>query len=158
VVESQEVLAQLERMLASACLAPAPSLCRFLRYVVEETLAGRSALLKEYSIGTAVFSRGEKFSPRTDPIVRVQARNLRTRIEQYYAGPGVADPIRIDLPKGAYVPVFEQRQVAAPARKWVLSAVIAVAALLAIVSAAILETQRLSVHHGSGTPRQYLSP
>jgi hypothetical protein len=62
------------------------------------------------------------------------------------------------LPKGAYVPVFEQRQVVAPERrKWMVSAMIVVAALLALVGAAILETQHGAVRHGSGA-RQYLSP
>ena len=83
-----------------------PSLCRFLRFVVEETLAGRSGSLKEYSLGTEVFDRGEAFDPRMDPIVRVQARNLRNRLAQYYAGPGDEDTILIDLPKRTYVPVF----------------------------------------------------
>jgi len=77
-----------------------------LRFVVEETLGGQGASLKEYSLGTQVFDRGEAFDPRMDPIVRVQARNLRTRLAQYYAGPGAADGIAIELPKRTYVPVF----------------------------------------------------
>ena len=100
------VTAQLERILASPPLESSPSLCRFLRYVVEETLAGRSCCLKEYSLGVVAFERGENFDPRIDPIVRVQARNLRGRLGQYYAGPGANDPILIELPKRTYVPVF----------------------------------------------------
>ena len=98
---------QLERILASPQLEASPSLCRFLRFVVEETLAGRGATLKEYSLGAEVFDRGTEFDPRMDPIVRVQARNLRARLAQYYAGPGVNDPIFIDLPKRTYVPTFQ---------------------------------------------------
>jgi serine/threonine-protein kinase len=90
-------------------------LCRFLRYVVEETLAGRGGLIKEYSLGAEVFSRGDDFDPRIDPIVRVQARNLRARMVKYYEGPGATDPIVIDLPKRTYVPVFASREAAAPA-------------------------------------------
>jgi tetratricopeptide (TPR) repeat protein len=97
---------QLERILTNPPLVSSPSLCRFLRYVVEETLAGRGAEIKEHPLGVRVFDRGEDFNPRLDPIVRVQARNLRKRIEGYYAGPGAGDPIRIELPKGTYVPVF----------------------------------------------------
>ena len=105
----ESVTAQLERIVANPPLASSPSLCRFLRYVVEETLAGRSGSLKEYSLGVEVFERGEAFDPRMDPIVRVQARNLRVRLGQYYSGPGAADPVLIELPKRTYVPVFRSR-------------------------------------------------
>ena len=91
---------QLERILNSTQLVTSPSLSRFLRYIVEETLAGRSAEIREYTLGVYVFDRGDDFNPRLDPIVRVQARNLRGRMAKYYEGPGAEDPIRIELPKG----------------------------------------------------------
>jgi hypothetical protein len=97
---------QLERIVNSPPLVSSPSLCRFLRYIVEETLAGRASEIKEHPLGIRVFDRGDEFNPRLDPIVRVQARNLRSRMAKYYAGPGACDPIRIELPKGTYVPVF----------------------------------------------------
>src|SRR5215470_17746257 len=100
---------QLERILNTPPLVSSPSLSRFLRYVVEETVAGRSGAIKEYTLGLNVFDRGEEFNPRLDPIVRVQARNLRSRLEKYYETQGTEDPIRIDLPKGTYVPVFHYR-------------------------------------------------
>ena len=99
---------QLERIINNPPLVSSPSLCRFLRYVVEETLAGRGAEVKEHTLGVRVFDRGADFNPRLDPIVRVQARNLRTRIARYYEGPGAGDPIRIELPKGTYVPIFHR--------------------------------------------------
>jgi tetratricopeptide (TPR) repeat protein len=108
-IEPASVRAQLDRLLKSPQLEASPSLCRFLRFVVEETLAGRGGSLKEYSLGTGVFDRGEAFDPRMDPIVRVQARNLRARLAQYYDGPGATDPVQIDLPKRTYVPVFQAR-------------------------------------------------
>ena len=100
---------QLERILKSAPLVTSPSLSRFLRYIVEETLAGRSASIREYTLGVHVFDRGEDFNPRLDPIVRVQARNLRARVAKYYETQGMNDPIFIELPKGTYVPIFHQR-------------------------------------------------
>jgi hypothetical protein len=100
---------QLERILSTPPLVSSPSLSRFLRYVVEETVSGRSGAIKEYTLGLNVFDRGEEFNPRLDPIVRVQARNLRSRLEKYYRTQGVEDPIRIELPKGTYVPVFHYR-------------------------------------------------
>ena len=107
--EAELVTEELERILKSPPLDNSPSLCRFLRYVVEETLAGRSGSLKEYSLGVVVFERGEEFDPRLDPIVRVQARNLRVRLAQYYGAAGANDPVLIDLPKRTYVPVFRIR-------------------------------------------------
>src|SRR5215813_8487327 len=100
---------QLERILNTPPLVSSPSLSRFLRYVVEETVAGRSGAIKEYTLGLNVFDRGEEFNPRLDPIVRVQARNLRSRLEKYYETQGTEDPIRIELPKGTYVPLFHYR-------------------------------------------------
>ncbi len=112
--DTEFVTAQLDRIVSGPPLASSPSLCRFLRYVVEETLAGRSGSLKEYSLGVVVFDRGDEFDPRLDPIVRVQARNLRVRLAQYYAGPGVDDAVLIELPKRTYVPVFQSRIVKTP--------------------------------------------
>ena len=155
--DSRMVMAQLEKILESPALGSALSLRRFLRHVVEETLAGRGDALKEYSLGASVFGRGENFCPRTDPIVRVQARNLRLRLERYYAGPGAQDPLVIEIPKGTYVPVFRQSGLEAPRRR-LASVMVAVAALLALVSVAVLEA-----HHPADRPepqksRQYLSP
>ncbi len=106
VLALESIRSAVEGVVASPQLDSCPSLCRFLRYVVEETLAGRGANIKEYSLGLEVFHRGESFDPRLDPIVRVQARNLRIRLARYYAGPGANQPVRIELPKRTYVPVF----------------------------------------------------
>src|SRR5260370_37019519 len=105
---------QLALIIKSRTLVSSPSLCRFLRYIVEEPLAGRASGIKEQVLGLEVFDRGPDFNPRLDPIVRVQARNLRSRMAKYYEGPGQADPIRIELPKGTYIPVFHQVGPAAP--------------------------------------------
>jgi Tfp pilus assembly protein PilF len=100
----------LGKIVSSPQLESSPSLCRFLKHVVEETLGGRGDMIKEYSLGAGVFSRGDDFDPRIDPIVRVQARNLRSRMAKYYEGPGAHDPIVIELPKRTYVPVFHDRE------------------------------------------------
>lgn len=81
-------------------------MCRFLRFVVERQLAGRRAELKEYTIGVEVFDRDSRYDPRVDPIVRVEARRLRSKLEAYYHAEGRSDELVIDLPKGSYVPVF----------------------------------------------------
>src|SRR5947199_7095542 len=105
----EAIRAALERIVTSPQLESSPSLCRFLRYVVEETLAGRGGNIKEYSLGAEVFTRGDDFDPRIDPIVRVQARNLRARMAKYYEGAGSEEPLVIQLPKRTYVPVFTCR-------------------------------------------------
>src|SRR3954471_3811506 len=107
--EPDAIRTALEKIVSSSQLESSPSLCRFLRYVVEETLAGRGGMIKEYSLGAEVFARGDDFDPRIDPIVRVQARNLRARMAKYYEGPGAGEPVTIDLPKRTYVPVFAYR-------------------------------------------------
>ena len=100
------VRSQLDRVLGSTDFAPSARMTSFLRYVVEETLEGRAERLKEYTIATEVFGRDESFDPQTNTIVRVEAGRLRRRIERYYLTTGRGDPVRIDLPKGKYVPLF----------------------------------------------------
>jgi tetratricopeptide (TPR) repeat protein len=102
----EAVREQTRKLLDSAVFASSPSLSRFLAYVVDETLDGRSAQVKEYVIGVSVLGRPDDYDPRLDPIVRVQARNLRNRLKIYYEGVGATDSVLIELPKGSYVPVF----------------------------------------------------
>jgi len=75
-------------------------LSRFLRFIVEETIAGHASQLKEYTIGTDVYGRGQDFDPRLDGTVRVEAHKLRTRLEQYYCAAGSSERVRILLRKG----------------------------------------------------------
>ena len=86
---------------------------RLLAYLVEQTLAGRAERLKAYDIALAVLGRDERFDPQQDPIVRLEARRLRRDLEHYYLTAGAADPIRIDIPKGGYVPAFTRPEVPA---------------------------------------------
>ena len=111
-LDPEEIGAQVERVLASRQFTRSHRLCRFLRFSVEQTLAGRSAQLKEQIIGVEVFDRKADYDPRIDPIVRVEARRLRAKLKAYYNSPGRGDPIMILLPKGAYLPFFKMRAVA----------------------------------------------
>ena len=112
---ADEIRRQLDRILASHIFASADRMSGFLRYVVERAMAGESDHVKEYTIGVAVFGRSEQYDPRLDSIVRVEARRLRTKLDEYYASAGREDPIVIEMPRGAYVPTFERRAVPAPA-------------------------------------------
>jgi TolB-like protein len=73
---------------------------------VEKTLAGQADEIKGYTIATQVFGRREDFDQSIDPIVSIQANKLRRALEHYYLVAGQQDALRIDIPKGAYVPTF----------------------------------------------------
>src|SRR5512139_796988 len=97
-----EVRAALERILASRCFQQAGRASDFLRFVVEQTLAGSGQRLKGYTIGVEVFGRPADFDAQSDALVRVEAGRLRRRLVEYYASEGIADPVRITLPRGTY--------------------------------------------------------
>ncbi len=101
-----DVRAQLGRILASPHFAAAERASRFLAYLVEEALAGRSERLKEYTLAVEVFDRDASFDPSANPSVRVEASRLRRRLEHYYLTLGREDPVLIDLPRGTYAPAF----------------------------------------------------
>jgi serine/threonine-protein kinase len=107
---------QLNRILASKTFAQVDRLKRFVGFIVLEAAAGRGGDLKEYVIGVQVFGKDPSFDPRTDPIVRVQARRLRARLVRYYREEGQQDDVIVDLPKGGYAPVFRRREVTAPVK------------------------------------------
>lgn len=105
----ERIRQQLDRILASATFQKVDRLKRFVNFIVVETVAGRGDQLKEYVVGTEVFGKDQSFDPRNDPIVRVQARRLRARLDQYFREEGKADEFVIELPKGGYVPTFKPR-------------------------------------------------
>src|SRR5262245_35209294 len=104
---ASEVGAALERILASRCFQQAGRASDFLRFVVEQTLAGSGPRLKGYTIGVEVFGRPADFDAQSDALVRVEAGRLRRRLVEYYAGEGSADPIKITLPRGTYAADYE---------------------------------------------------
>ena len=107
----QAIRAALARVTASSGFAGAERMRRFILFIAEKTLGGEGETLKEYRIGADVFDRGPNFDPRTDTIVRVEARRLRKKLQEYYERAGRLDPVLITLPKGSYVPAFENREV-----------------------------------------------
>jgi tetratricopeptide (TPR) repeat protein len=108
-VPAAEIRSQLDLILRSRAFIQSHRIRRFLQFVVEESLLGQPHRLKEYLIGLEVFDRREAFDPRVDSIVRVEARRLRYKLEEYYRTEGREDGIRIVLRKGSYVPIFEYR-------------------------------------------------
>ncbi len=102
--KSGDVLAALDRVLSDGDFDGSPRSRAFLRFIVEETLAGRQEGLSQEEIASRVFHRREDFDPTVDPIVRIQAGRLRRSLERYYLLAGARDPVRIELPRGTYVP------------------------------------------------------
>lgn len=100
-----DVRAQLKRIITSPQFPHIGRSAAFLTYAVEETLAGRADRIKGYSVAIEVFKRPNDFT-QDDPVVRIEAGRLRQVLERYYLTAGQHDPIRIDIPKGGYVPTF----------------------------------------------------
>ena len=110
--DQQAIREELARILHSGPFHQSQRRQRFLEFIVNETLAGRSERLKGYNVALEVFDRPETFDPLVDPIVRIEAGRLREKLRDYYEAEGQNDPIRIDLPKGSYAPHIEFRQAA----------------------------------------------
>src|ERR1041385_2697348 len=139
--EPELVRRQLEKIVSSDGFSKADRLCRFLRFTVQASLNGEHDQIKEYSLGREVFDRNDNYDPRLDSIVRVEARRLRTRLDEYYSGAGQLDPIRIEYPKGSYVPVIrpaiQDAQAPPPGRPTAVWVAIAVVVLAAVILGAV---------------------
>jgi len=112
--DRDEISQALQTILASQTFSRSERLRSFLKFVVEMEQLGRGHQLKGYTIGIDVFSRDEAFNPGTDPLVRVQAGKLRRLLNQFYADEGRNQQLRIRIPLGGYVPLYER---AAPVRR-----------------------------------------
>ena len=99
---------QLQRILTSPAFRATKAQKAFLAFVVRKTLSGNSIEIKGYTVATRVFGRRENFDQATDPIVSIQANKLRRALEHYYLTTGDKDPVRIEIPKGSYVPNFTE--------------------------------------------------
>src|SRR5215472_17227059 len=133
---AERVRKQLDRVLSSAAFVRNERLSRFLRFVVQQALDGKTDEVKESLLGIEVFGRVPGYDTRSDSVVRTEAAKLRVRLTEYYASEGASDPVIIELPKGGYAPVFHEGQAvreiaaiaseAAPQRRgkwrWVLAA------------------------------------
>jgi hypothetical protein len=97
----------LERILTSETFGRSERARNLLRYLVEQEQAGHADRLKGFAIAVDVFGKDADFDPSTDAVVRVQAGRLRELLAHYYATEGAAEPIRITVPRGNYVPAYE---------------------------------------------------
>jgi hypothetical protein len=109
------VEAQVERLLATPYFSHSRRFPSFLRFIVEQTIAGNAENLKERTLGIEIFGKSADYDTANDPIVRVTAAEIRKRIAQYYQDPGHQNEMRISLPPGSYIPQFNLSQSAAAA-------------------------------------------
>ena len=105
--EQRAIREELDRVLASPHFNHSKRYPAFLRYIVEEAIAGRAEDIKERTIGIEIFGRPADYETNTDPIVRVTAGAIRRRLSQYYLEPAHAGELTIELPPGTYVPGFQ---------------------------------------------------
>lgn len=108
--KTEDILAQMERVLASSEFHSPERGRRFFRFVVTETLEGRAQFLKAFTIANEIFGRQSSFDAQNDPVVRIEAGRIRRGLERYYLVAGQSDAILITIPKGGYVPHFEYAQ------------------------------------------------
>lgn len=121
-----ELREELEKIIASPEFSGSKRCQALLRYIVEKTLAGQSAELKERTLAVALYARPVDADLEKDSAVRVCASHVRTRLSRYYASAaGAASRWRIELPPGAYTPEFHRAAQdqpdapsARPRRRW----------------------------------------
>jgi hypothetical protein len=98
-----------ERIVVSPSFIKSPRLCSFLTYICDLSLRGRADEINELNIGEALFERARNYDPSIDGIVRSHASRLRQRLDQYFTEEGAHETVRLVIPKGGYIPVFEPR-------------------------------------------------
>lgn len=113
-ITPEAVREELQRIIASRYFRSSKRSRQFLEYVVEQKLLGNEALIKERLIGIEIFGRDLDYATGEDPVVRVQAGEVRRRLELYRNEAHDAGGVLVDLPTGTYVPVFLSRRMAAP--------------------------------------------
>lgn len=142
-VSAIDALEHVGRIVRSKALGSSQTLRRLLEYLARKSVSGDADQLKEYTIGVEAFGKPESYDPRHDSIVRLQASRLRQKIAQYYQTEGEADRVLVDLPKGGFKVVFQQRiaqsaaAAAARSRRWRLVALLLGVALAAVSAFAI---------------------
>ena len=147
-IPADAIRAELDRLLASGGFQYSERLSRFLRFVVEQQLAGNSSQIKETVLAVEIFDRAPTYDSRVESVVRVEARRLREKLTRYYDSEGRGDTVIIALPKGSYAPLFTRRAVAAPTdtappvrrgpRQLRLTTVVAAAVAIGLVAAAAI--------------------
>lgn len=147
VLEVTERKLAVEAILSSRTFRRADQLRRLLAYLVEQEDAGRANELTEYEIGVKALGRSADFTPETDSSVRTRTHALRQKLEEFYRDESPGALIRVEIPRGAYTPVYREAtaspEAAAPAKKpWLWIGAVAIVALsVAAAAGAIVLTR-----------------
>ena len=157
--QSEVVHLELGRILESPSFRTSKRSQKFLRFVVESTLAGNGDLLKESTLAMHVFDRTTDFDSSANATVRVAATEVRKRLTRFYLEHGAGDQVQIALPLGSYIPVFHFRESlppelpAPPSSKWRWrpALAIALAASIALVTSAVIAAVLLYAKANSDT-------
>jgi adenylate cyclase len=103
----ETIRAQLHRILQSSIFRNAVQAKQFLSFVVESTLSGETHRIKQYTIAVDAIGHSPDFDPITNPAMRILGGRVRLMLERYYMEDGQGDDLRIVIPKGRYIPVFQ---------------------------------------------------
>ncbi|MGO8760272.1 MAG: hypothetical protein ACLQG3_19330 [Terracidiphilus sp.] len=106
----EERWALIKRVAASEQFSRSARLRDFLLYVGRQSLKEGCPEIHEQEIGAKVFGRPVSYDRSSDNIVRVNATELRKRIESYFEAAGPDEPLIFEIPRGGYKPVFRRRQ------------------------------------------------
>jgi len=109
------VLHELELILEHPLFRSSKRCRQFLHYSVQHVLDGEFDRLKERAIGMAVFDRSATYDTGDDSIVRVTAKEVRSRLAQYYAGLTRQPAVRLEISPGSYITEFRWQEVIPPA-------------------------------------------
>lgn len=109
VTDAPRIREQLERLLAHRLFANSKRYPVLLAHIVEQTLLGHAEELKERTIGVDVFGKDPSYDANADPVVRITAKEVRSRLKQYYYEYSEPGELVIELPTGSYVPVFREQ-------------------------------------------------
>ncbi|MCU1323435.1 MAG: hypothetical protein JWM43_3084 [Acidobacteriaceae bacterium] len=100
-----------QRIAASGTLGRSRLLADFLLYIVDRHIRDRADEITEQQLGVLVFGRAEGYDASEDNIVRSYARNLRKRLDEYFATEGKEENLLLEIPRGGYAPSFSMRRI-----------------------------------------------
>ena len=109
-----DIISQLERILASPDVHATPQQTALLKYIVNQALDDKASEFEDSTVASAVFGRSPDYDCSIDPIVSIQVDILRRVLARYYKNVGKNDSIHIDIPSSTYVPVFNKRELNEP--------------------------------------------
>ncbi|PSL19321.1 tetratricopeptide repeat protein [Shimia abyssi] len=144
-VSPSQIQAALADLLASERFANADRLCKFLQYVIDETLEGRKEMIRAKSIALDVYGYRPDEVEQRESVVRVDAGRVRRKLYDYHTNEGKDAAVRIELPKGGYVPTFSQRPDSVqthvetpPRKKWPWGIGLATACIVVVLASVFL--------------------